>query len=218
MGGVLVKNNDKPPEESILLNQPLDGSDQGKLLIFSLLMVPSVIFIFGVLPIIFLGFGIYMMKKNQDFSSIDTAVLYINNYFKFIKNVIVPVSIVAIWLFFIGGPNFPFTGAVILTIASLLGFGISIAYLKAVNNLFYSPLKRHSEWVAVNGIFSSKHKSDIKSATESEVDIIKAEKLKQYSVADELMKWGKLKEEGHISEDEFNQAKAKLLKSTEKND
>ena len=38
MGGVLVKNNDKPPEESILLNQPLDGSDQGKLLIFSLLM------------------------------------------------------------------------------------------------------------------------------------------------------------------------------------
>ena len=40
----------------------------------------------------------------------------------------------------------------------------------------------------------------------------------QYSVADELMKWGKLKEEGHISEDEFNQAKAKLLKGTEKND
>jgi len=27
-----------------------------------------------------------------------------------------------------------------------------------------------------------------------------------------------LKEEGHISEDEFNQAKAKLLKGTEKND
>ena len=88
----------------------------------------------------------------------------------------------------------------------------------AVDHLFYSPLKRHSEWVAVNGIFSGKSKSDIKSATESEVDIIQAEKLKQYSVADELMKWGKLKEEGHISEDEFNQAKAKLLKGTEKND
>ena len=69
-----MKNNDKPPEESILLNQPLDSSDQGKLLIFSLLMVPSVIFLFGVLPAIFLAFGIYMMKKNQDFSSIDTAV------------------------------------------------------------------------------------------------------------------------------------------------
>ena len=76
-----MKNHDKPPEESILRNQPLDGSDQGKLLIFSLLMVPSVVLLVGVLPAIFLTFGIYMMKKNQDFSSIDTAVLYINNYF-----------------------------------------------------------------------------------------------------------------------------------------
>ena len=31
-------------------------------------------------------------------------------------------------------------------------------------------------------------------------------------VGDELMKWAKLKEEGHISEDEFNEARAKLLK------
>ncbi len=37
---------------------------EGKLLIFSLLMVPSVVLLFGVLPAIFLGFGIYMMKKN----------------------------------------------------------------------------------------------------------------------------------------------------------
>ena len=85
MGGVLVKNNDKPPEESILLNQPLDSSDHGKLLIFSMLMVPSVVFLVGVLPVIFLALGIYMMKKNKHFSSIDTAVLYTNNYFKFLK-------------------------------------------------------------------------------------------------------------------------------------
>ncbi len=52
----------------------MNSGDQGKLLIFSLLMAPSIIFLFGVIPAIFLGFGIYMMKKNQDFSSIDTAV------------------------------------------------------------------------------------------------------------------------------------------------
>ena len=217
-----MKNNDKPPEESILLNQPLDGSDQGKLLIFSMLMVPSVIFLFGVLPVIFLGFGIYMMKKNQDFSSIDTAVTYFKNYFKFLKNVLRICGIICLILvaWIAVGDAWPADGIELVAppTAALLGFGISIAYLKAVNNLFYKPLKRHSEWVAINGIFSGKSKSDIKSATESEVDIIKAEKLKQYSVADELMKWGKLKEEGHISEDEFNQAKAKLLKGTEKND
>ena len=220
MGGVLLEKHDTPPNESILLNQPLDGSDQGKLLIFSMLMVPSVIFLFGVLPVIFLGFGIYMMKKNQDFSSIDTAVTYFKNYFKFLKNVLRICGIICLILvaWIAVGDAWPADGIELVAppTAALLGFGISIAYLKAVNNLFYKLLKRHSEWVAINGIFSGKSKSDIKSATESEVDIIKAEKLKQYSVADELMKWGKLKEEGHISEDEFNQAKAKLLKGTKK--
>ncbi len=76
-----MEKHDTPPNESILLNQPLDGSDQVKLLIFSLLMVPSVIFLFGVLPAIFLGFGIYMMKKNQDFSSIDASVKIFRGYF-----------------------------------------------------------------------------------------------------------------------------------------
>ena len=222
MGRALLEKNDTPPNESILLNQPLDGSDQGKLLIFSMLMVPSVIFLFGVLPVIFLGFGIYMMKKNQDFSSIDTAVTYFKNYFKFLKNVLRICGIICLILvaWIAVGDAWPADGIELVAppTAALLGFGISIAYLKAVNNLFYKPLKRHSEWVAINGIFSGKSKSDIKSATESEVDIIKAEKLKQYSVADELMKWGKLLEEGLISEDEFNQAKAKLLKGTEKND
>jgi len=221
-----LEKHDTPPNESILLNQPLDGSDQAKLLIFSLLMVPCVVLLVGVLPAIFLVFGIYMMKKNQDFSSIDAAVKNFRGY---------------VWLSLIVGlgVSFYWWDAWMFCksewenirqqarfcdhrfqyfLNSLLAPAIPIIYLFAVNNLFYSPLKRHSEWVAVNGIFAGKSKSDIKSATESEMDIIKAEKLKQYSVADELMKWGKLLEEGHISEDEFNQAKAKLLKGTEKND
>ncbi len=44
------------------------------------------------------------------------------------------------------------------------------------------------------------------------IDIIKSEKLKQYSVADELLKWAKLKEDGHITEEEFNEARKKILK------
>ena len=47
---------------------------------------------------------------------------------------------------------------------------------------------------------------------DSEIDIIKGEKLKYYSVADELIKWAKLKEDGLISENEFNEARAKILK------
>jgi hypothetical protein len=217
MGGVLLEKHDTPPNESILLNQPLNSSDQGKLIIFAWLMAPSLVLLAGVIPTIFLAFGIYMMKKKQDFSSIDTAVRNFKAYVWL--SLIIGVGDSIYWFF--NPSNYIFDaigGFSIWFLISLLGVVIPIIYLNAVNNLFYSPLKKHSEWIAVNGIFSTKPKSATKSAVEPEVDIIKAEKLKQYSVADELMKWGKLKEDGHISEEEFNQAKSKLLKGTEKND
>jgi len=47
---------------------------------------------------------------------------------------------------------------------------------------------------------------------EPEVNIIKAEKFKQYSVSDELSKWAKLLEDGHITYHDFNEVRAKLLK------
>jgi len=223
MGGVLVKNNDKPPEESILRNQPLDGSDQGKLLIFSLLMVPSVVLLFGVLPAIFLGFGIYMMKKNQDFSSIDTAVNYFKIYFWL--SIVVAVFILFFWYD-------DWTTCLRMEAArwcrwrldnvffSLLGAVIAIIYLIAVNILFYSPLKRHSEWVAVNGIFSKKPKSATKPPTDPEVYVIKAEKLKTTkdkdiaaidSKADALLKWNDLLAKGAITQEEYDKAKRDLL-------
>ncbi len=51
-------------------------------------------------------------------------------------------------------------------------------------------------------------------APAAEMDIMKSEKLKHYSVADELTKWAKLKEDGHITEEEFNAARTKLLKKS----
>ncbi|MFD2190598.1 SHOCT domain-containing protein [Pistricoccus aurantiacus] len=97
-------------------------------------------------------------------------------------------------------------------IVSLIFAGICIAYLVAMKVLFTAPLTTHAEWIEINGIFATKPKSGKKENVHSEVDIIKGEKLKQYSVADELTKWAKLKEDGHISEEEFNEARTKLLK------
>jgi hypothetical protein len=205
----LIKIQTQNKMGGVMSNQdPLNSSDQGKLLIFSLLMVPSVVFLVGVIPTIFLAFGIYMMKKNQDFSSIDTAVKYFKRYLWLAIIVGVGVSIYFLGRWLDHQSSYRLEELFI----SLIVLAIPMAYLIAVNTLFYSPLKEHSEWVAVNGIFSTKPKSATKSSPESEVNIIKGEKLKQYSVADELIKWAKLKEEGHISEDEFNDARAKLLK------
>lgn len=79
--------------------------------------------------------------------------------------------------------------------------------------LFLNPLSKHREWVEINGVFSTKPKSNLDNSG-VEFKIIKGEKLKQYSVADELIKWAKLKEDGHISDEEFNDARNKLLKRT----
>jgi hypothetical protein len=191
-----------------LINQPLSSGDQIKLLVFTLLFAPTVGFLVGAFPAIFLVFGLYMMKKNQDFSSIETAVKYAKGY---------------IWLAFIGclvsslywgneylndkdGYGHPENGV----ISSLIFASIALAYLILVHFLFLKPLKSHREWIVVNGIFSSKPKSAVR--LNLDVDIIKGEKLKQYSVADELLKWAKLKEDGHISEIEFKEARDKLLK------
>ncbi|MBO2671616.1 SHOCT domain-containing protein [Shewanella algae] len=190
-------------------NQPMSSADQGKLLIFSLLMAPSLIFLFGIIPAIFLGFGIYMMKKNQDFSSIDTAV---KNFKGYTWIALIGCSLSS---FYWGNKYFNEENSWYYDdefFVSLMFTGIAFAYLIVVQVLFYSPMNRHREWVEVNGIFSTKPKSDKGSMNQPEVDIIKGEKLKQYSVADELTKWAKLKEDGHISEEEFNEARTKLLK------
>ena len=202
-------------KESALQNQPMSSNDQGKLVIFSVLMAPSIIFLFGVIPVFFLAFGIYMMKKNQDFSSIDTAVKNFKGY-TWLALVGCTLSVFYHWYDLFNGINsrymynnwYDSEGLVI----SLVFTTIALGYLVAVQVLFYGPLKRHSEWVSVNGIFSKEPKSNKFAGVPSELDIIKGEKLKQYSVADELTKWAKLKEDGHISEGEFNEVRAKLLK------
>ena len=202
-------------KESLVVNQPLTSGDHSKIIIFILLFLPSVFFGVGVIPAIFLIFGIFMMKKNEDFSHIETAV----NNFK---------GYTFLALLICGGFSVYFGYMHMTTEYTenmyswekyddefyifLLLTSIPIMYLIFIAKLFFNPLSQHREWVEVNGMFSAKARSLIKTKSESEVDIIKGEKLKQYSVADELIKWGKLKEDGHISEVEFNEAREKLLK------
>lgn len=51
----------------------------------------------------------------------------------------------------------------------------------------------------------------LKKAVNFDSRIIKIQGLKSYSVADELLKWSKLRDEGLVSEDEYHEARAKLL-------
>lgn len=79
-----------------------------------------------------------------------------------------------------------------------------IAYYFLFLVLFYKPILNSES--AIQSKLSTKVKSN-------EVEIIKSEKLKTYSVADELTKWVKLKDDGEITIEEFNRAKKRLLNS-----
>lgn len=211
-----------------MVNQPLTSGDHSKIIIFILLFLPFVLFFgFGVIPAIFLIFGIFMMKKNKDFNHIETAVNLFRGYiflalltcgglalYWYINWRIIesqrlsilpeePTFSERLW-YTHSGLSYEYL-YIILFFTSIL-----IMYLVLIAKLFYKPLSQHKEWVETNGIFATK--PSIKPNSESEVNIIKGEELKQYSVADELIKWAKLKEGGHISEDEFREARAKILK------
>ena len=189
-------------------NQPLSSGDHSKIVIFILLFLPSIGFLVGVIPAILLIFGIFMMKKNEDFNHIKTAVKICRGYI--FVCVLVSVGMFMYWGYhsITHQTSMSFFNWASLLILML----IPILYLVFLSKLFFNPLSRHKKWVEVNGIFSTKPKSGKDSNNQSEVNIIKGEKLKQYSVADELIKWAKLKEGGHISDEEFNEARVKLLK------
>ena len=260
-------------------NQPLNSSDHSKILIFSLLLAPSVVFGVGAIPALLLGFGVFMLKKNEDFSHIETAVKTSKVYITLLLTGCVlavlylgsslfmdnlqrkKLEVLALKEYALGLGNvrkledgtFTVTenGNVIYVaneqkahsyrayslaydksisepgstyfeniygngkinfIVSVILSGIALTYLILIKTLFLNPLKSHSEWIEKNGIFSSKSKSSISQLKTSDINIMKSEKLKQYSVADELLKWTKLKDGGHISEDEFNEAREKILK------
>lgn len=147
----------------------------------------------NIIPVLILGFGVYLMKKNRDFSHIETAVRHFN---------IATLVISVITLFTLLSMSIDIEGYFILV-------GIPLLTLPITHFLFYVPLRNQREWAASNGIFSSKRKTVEKNTA---IDApVQEPNGDQKSVADELLKWSKLKEDGHISDEEFNQAKSKLL-------
>ncbi len=185
-----------------MINQPLGSSDQTKIMMFSTLMLPTILFLIGIVPALFLIFGIMMMKKNKDFSHIITAVKSFRWYVGFVLIGCLAVS------FFLFSSDYFYEEDAYLFLALAV---TCCVYLILVKFLFVNPLYKHKNWVELHGIFTTRTKDASQILAQGDTDSIGGDKLKYYSAADELTKWIKLKEEGHISEEEFNQARKKLL-------
>ncbi|MGO3128309.1 MAG: SHOCT domain-containing protein [Luteimonas sp.] len=199
-----------------MTNAPLTSGEQARVFLFILLMIPTIPFVVGVLPVLFLVFGVALLKKNQDFSAIETSSKLVLGYLW------IGLLIAAGFVLYYGSTygkesaTWSYSGEWRYTeefIGTLVISAIIIAYIIFVHTLFLSPLKSHRDWVALNGIFSKTSREESKKQKGNEVKIIKGENMRSYSVADELSKWAKLRDEGVVSEQEFQEARNKILQS-----
>lgn len=190
-------------------NKNFSSNDAGKLFVFALLVLPPSIFLVGIVPVLFLLFGSLMFRKSGDFGHIETAA---RNYRIFC--ILAFLGLVGFAGYFFleyllrdrdsWGIDYHLRDATAVAASSL----IPLFYIAVMQVLFLKPMRANEDWLAqkvsANGGRST-------SGNTGEIDIIKGERLRSFSVADELLKWAKLKEDGLITEQDFAEARRKLL-------
>ena len=190
-------------------NNSFGSTDAGKLFVFTLLAIPPTILLVGIVPVMFLLFGVFMLRKSGDFGHIEAAA---RNYR--IYCVLGFLGLVGIAAYFfsehLGSERDSWRSGYALrdAIAVAAGSIIPLVYIAVMQILFLKPLRANRDWIA-GKLSAARGKSTVSNT--GEIDIIKGERLRSFSVADELLKWAKLKEDGHITEKEFSEARRKLL-------
>ena len=139
-------------------DQPLSSNELSKIVIFVLLSIPSIVFLVGIIPALFLVFGVFMMKKSGDFSHVETAV---RNYNYYVSVPLVFLVVLALYNMSNLSPksSYRYDNEISQIIICLVFVGVCILYMFFASKLFLSPLAAHSEWVVNNGIFSGKRKN-----------------------------------------------------------
>jgi len=191
-------------------NQESFGSnDAGKLFVFVLLAIPPTVFLVGIVPVLLLLFGVFLLRKSGDFGHIETAA---RNYRIFCTLAFIVLVVVAgnYYLEYLGSDrdSWDVDYSLFYANASAACSLIPLFYIAVMQILFLKPLRANRDWInrrisAISGKSTSENSG--------ELDIIKGERLRSFSVADELIKWAKLKDDGHITDQEFGEVRRKLM-------
>lgn len=200
-----------------LTNSPLTGGDRVKVISFFILILFPFFMLFGgiIITLIILG-SIYIMKKDKSFTPILKAKKYTKIYL-----VILALAITALVSTYYYDRNdytynYDYNQNITQETAMVAGAGIVLTPIAVMilmgifNALFFRPIEEHQNWIIQHGIFSDKpnEQSILDSAKEK---ILTFQKLQSCNVADELLKWKSLLDQGVITEEEFNSRKEKLL-------
>ncbi|MHA3093335.1 SHOCT domain-containing protein [Acinetobacter brisouii] len=186
------------------VSENLPSNDLAKILFFIVIQTATCfLFFWGVLPTILLFVAYLLSRRDKDLSMLNKAITFARRY-AFLSIVIGVGIIVFIGLFDTDSDYMSdFLKNAFLGVVLILGIGL--CYIFFLNYLFRNPLNRYQAFVAENGIFGSSVRS------QKELSILKTENMKSYSVADELLKWKELKDQGLVTEKEFEEMKRKIM-------
>jgi len=198
--GSLKCNNCKT--SLVLLDTPLHGGDRVKIIIFCLLLAGTIFF--GVIPLLLTAISIYIMKKDKSFTPIINSKKYIKAYLIFLALGATVYLSVLVYYEKVANP-------IVVASAGLILTPLVVALLMWLfNMLYFRHMEEHRGWVIQNGIFSDKKTADEKD--KATTGIIGRDNLSSFSIADELLKWSGLLEKNLITQEEFDNAKQKILK------
>lgn len=181
-----------------MLNQPLQSSDYAKLVGFTVLMALSLYL--AVIPAVILVYVLLAAKDKKEFALIEAGVRYCKIYFALL---VLAALGPQLYLIIEGEKDLlPFL---------LLPLVVGFAYTIGLNKLFLDPLATHREWVVEYGIFKKNANPAMAEQVAEKVQFVRFENANAVSSADELIKWIRLKEDGHITEEEFQTMRRKSL-------
>jgi ribosomal protein L40E len=192
------------------VNAPLSGEERLRIVgFFTFLVLPFFWFGGSVIIVVIVIASLYVMKKDKNFTVITKAREYIKYYLAFIVYVplIVATPALIIDLFNRGYADDKLYAGLSIIFGFLIAKPIVNLFMRMFDYLYFSILREHKDWIMEHCMFSNK--TVIKN--DNAIDIIGRDKLNSFSVADELLKWNSLLEKGLITQDEFDEAKQKLL-------
>ncbi|MDG1708357.1 MAG: SHOCT domain-containing protein [Emcibacteraceae bacterium] len=197
-----------------MVDQPLNAMDKLKLTFFIIVSLLTFFPALGFIPSILIIKGCIVSKRRQDFSYLGVAIKKAQQflYVVLIFSVFYLAWALAYYFFALDAEYYSSNRYRDPLIVSSSYLTMIIIYIVTLDKFFYKALLRHQALVTESGIFPSIAALKWTGHLFSKISFVKSKKWNAPSVADELSKWGKLKDQGLVSDEEFEEAKRKLMK------
>jgi hypothetical protein len=149
----------------------------------------ALLYIGGFIPAILLVYGFIMMRKNKDFEHVEVTSKYAKLYFKILIYAVSVILALLVGVYILGwfswgteiyesalrGPMYEYFGVDLDDVDYSSSFPLRIALfvvlvpvfyilplvgcIAAIHHFYLLPLRRHREWVVLNGVYSNEPKS-----------------------------------------------------------